>query len=184
MQIVKITTYALAIETFVPMLRSLSNILDKAAEHARAKKSDPALLVNSRLVPDMYTLAQQVQLACDHAKDSTARLLGREPTKVENDEKTLDELKARIAKTIEQLQHTNEAALAEAENREIRLPIPGMSAEFEMNGFQYLRDWALPHFYFHLVTAYDILRHCGVDIGKRDYMSHVGGYIRERSKRA
>jgi uncharacterized protein len=76
---VKISVYTMAIDTFVPMLRSLSNILDKGAEHAKAKTLDSAALVNARLAPDMYTLAQQVQLACDHAKDSTARLMGQEP---------------------------------------------------------------------------------------------------------
>ena len=93
----KISIYAMATETFVPMLRSLSNILDKGAEHARASKSDPSALVKARLAPDMYTLAQQVQLACTQACDSVAHLTGGEAPQFKNDEETLDALKARIA---------------------------------------------------------------------------------------
>ena len=177
-----ISIYAFATKTFVPMLQSLSNILDKGAEHARAKKSDPTALVNARLAPDMYTLAQQVQIACDQARDATARLIGKDAPQFENNEKTLDELKARIAKTIDYVQSVRAAAFEGAEDRKIIIPIPENDMEFEMNGLQFLRDWALPHFYFHVVTAYDILRHNGVDIGKRDYLSHVGGgYIRQRN---
>jgi uncharacterized protein len=178
---VKISIYTIAIETFVPMLRSLSNLLDKAAEHARASKSDSNALVNARLAPDMYTLAQQVQLACDHAKDSTARLRGQDPPHFENNEKTLEELKARIARTIDYVQKEPATAFEGAENRDIRIPIPAMNGEFQMDGFQFLRDWAIPHFYFHVVTAYDILRHRGVEVGKRDYLSHVAKYIRQPS---
>jgi hypothetical protein len=181
---VKITLHSIAPETFVPMLKSLSNILDKGAEHARASKSDPAALVSARLAPDMYTLAQQVQLACDQATDATARLTGQDAPQFENIEKTIDELKARIAKTIDYVQSVRATAFEGAEDRKIIIPIPENNMEFEMNGLQFLRDWALPHFYFHVVTAYDILRHSGVDIGKRDYMSHVGGYIRQRNNPA
>ncbi len=177
----KTSTYSFAPETFVPMLQSLSNILDKGVEHASARKSDPAALVNARLAPDMYTLAQQVQIACDQAKDATARLTGQDAPQFENIEKTIEELKARIAKTIDYVQSVRAALFEGAEDRKIIIPIPEDNMEFEMNGLQFLRDWALPHFYFHVVTAYDILRHNGVDIGKRDYMSHVGGYIRQRS---
>jgi hypothetical protein len=173
--------YSMATETFVPMLRSLSNILDKGAEHARAAKSDPGGLVEGRLAPDMYTLAQQVQLACDQAAGTIAHLTGQEARRFENNEKTLNDLKARIARTIEFVQGAQESKFAGAEDREIRIPIPEMNSEFQMNGLQFLRDWALPHFYFHLVTAYDILRHKGVDIGKRDYMSGVGRYIRQNT---
>jgi hypothetical protein len=177
---VSISIYAIATETFVPMLRSLSGLLDKGAEHARVAKSDPAALVVARLAPDMYTLAQQVQLACDQASSTIARLIGQEPPKFENDEKTIDELKARIARTIEYVQRARESDFDGAADRQIRIPIPEMSAEFEFNGLQFLRDWGMPHFYFHLVTAYDILRHKGVEIGKRDYMSGVGRYIRQK----
>jgi hypothetical protein len=176
---VRISIYAMAIETYVPMLRSLSHVLDQGAEHARAKKSDAADLVNARLAPDMYTLAQQVRMACDQAIDSTARLSGQDAPQFENNEQTLEELKARIAKTLEYVESVRADAFDGAEDRAITIPIEN-NMEFEMNGLQYLRDWALPHFYFHLVTAYAILRHNGVDIGKRDYMSEVGKYIRQR----
>jgi uncharacterized protein len=173
--------YGIATKTFVPMLRSLSNLLDKGAEHARANKSDPDALVTARLAPDMYTLAQQVQLACHQAIDATARLCGKDAAQLENNEKTLEELKVRIAKTINYVESVRASAFEGAEDRKITIPIPENNMEFEMNGIQFLRDWALPHFYFHVVTAYGILRHNGVDIGKRDYLSHVGGYIRPRS---
>jgi uncharacterized protein len=181
---VNITIRSIATETFIPMLRSLSNILDKGAEHARASKSDPAALVNARLAPDMYTLAQQVQLASDQASDATARLTGLEAPQFESNEKTIEELKARIAKTVDYVQSVQAIAFEGAEDRKIIIPIPENNMEFEMNGLQFLRDWALPHFYFHVVTAYDILRHNGVEIGKIDYLSHAGGYLRQRSSPA
>ena len=173
----KISIYTMAIETYVPMLRSLSHVLDQGAEHARAKKSNAADLVNARLAPDMYSLAQQVRMACDQAKFSTARLSGQTAPQFEDNEKTFEELKARIAKTLEYVESVREAAFEAAEDRKITIPIPENNI-VEMNGLQYLRDWALPHFYFHVVTAYGILRHNGVNIGKRDYMNQVAKYIR------
>jgi uncharacterized protein len=177
----KNSLHAMATETFVPMLRSLSSLLDKGAEHAKANKLDPATLVNARLAPDMFPLIQQVQIACDHAKGAAARLTGREPPRFEDNEKTLDELKARIAKTIDYVQSVPASAYEGAEERDIKFPLIE-NLEFEANGFQYFRDWSLPHFYFHVVTAYDILRHSGVEIGKRDYLSHVGYAIRQRAE--
>ncbi len=166
-------TYAMAIGTFAPMLQSLSGLLDKGAEHAR----DPSALTGARLAPDMYTLAQQVQLACHHAEDGAGRLMGQAPRQPETSEQSLGALKAAIAKTIADLKAAPEAAFDGAADRPITIPISDDLA-FEMNGRQFLRDWALPHFYFHVVTAYDILRQQGVTIGKRDYLSQVGGYIR------
>ena len=169
------TPYAMAIGTFAPMLRSLSGLLDKGAEHAR----DPNALTGARLAPDMYTLAQQVLLACHHAEDGAGRLMGRAPRQPETSEPSLGALRAAIARTIDDLNAAPEAAFDGAADRPIAIPISDDLA-FEMNGLQFLRDWALPHFYFHVVTAYDILRHQGVEIGKRDYLSQVGGYIRPR----
>jgi hypothetical protein len=169
--------YALAIETFVPTLGSLSKILDKAAEYAGAKKFDSAVLVNARLAPDMFPLVRQVQIACDHAKNATARLMGQEPPRFEDNEQTLDELKARIARTLDYLKSARAAAFEGAEDRDIKLSLPN-NMVIEAKGFQFLRDWTLPHFYFHIVTAYDILRHNGVDIGKRDYLSNAGAFVR------
>ena len=173
-----ISAQTLARDTFVPMLRSLANVLDKAAHHAATKSFDVSVLVRARLAPDMFTFQQQVQLACFHAKDATARLTGREPAPRVSVDETFDELKARIEKTIEELQGTPAAAFEGAEDRDIVIPIPG-DMVFAMKGYQFLRDWALPHFYFHLVTAYDLLRHNGVEIGKRDYASNVGMYLRK-----
>ncbi|MBV8824021.1 MAG: DUF1993 domain-containing protein [Hyphomicrobiales bacterium] len=171
----------MSIDTFVPMLRSLSKIFDKAAQHAKAKSIDGAVLANARLAPDMFPLARQVQIACDMAKNGIARLMGKEPPKFEDNEQTLDQLKARIERTIEYLDKADRSALQGAEDREITIPFPD-GRVLEMKGLQLLRDWTLPHFYFHVVTAYDILRHNGVDIGKLDYLSHVGGAIRERGE--
>jgi uncharacterized protein len=167
---------SIVIETFVPMMQSLSAILDKGAEHARARKLDAAMLVNARLAPDMYTLAQQVRLVSDHAKDAMLRLTGKEPPRFDDNEQTIDESKARLARTIDFLR--SERIPASAEKSVIRIPIPDNIA-LEMNGLEFIRDWAIPHFYFHVVTAYDILRHKGVGIGKCDYLSHVGRYIRQ-----
>jgi hypothetical protein len=176
---VKTPIQTMAIDTFVPMLRSLLKIIDKAAQHASAKSFDGTVLANARLAPDMFPLIRQVQIACDTAKNGTARLMGREPPKFEDNEQSLDQLKGRIEKTIDYLEKADPAAFNGAEERDIRIPLP-KELVLEMKGLQYLRDWALPHFYFHVVTAYDILRHNGVDIGKFDYLSHVGSAIRKR----
>jgi uncharacterized protein len=171
-----ISMHALAVETFVPMLRALSNVLDKAAHYASAKKFDSAVLVNARLAPDMFPLSRQVQIACDHAKSAAARLTGQEPPRFADEEQTLDELKARIARTLDYVESIRPAAYQGAEDRDIKIALPNRL--LEMKGFPFLRDWALPHFYFHLVTAYDILRHNGVEIGKRDYLSQAGASVR------
>lgn len=176
-----ISLHALAVETFVPMLSDLSHLLDKGAEFAKTKGFDPENLVNSRLAPDMYSLAGQVQVACDNAKGAAARVVGREPPRHDDTEKTINELKARIEKTIAYLKDLKPSDFEGAAERTVRMDLPG-DLTLEMSGFEYLKDWGLPHFYFHVVTAYDILRHNGVDIGKRDYMGHVGSYIRPRKK--
>jgi|SRR5215813_3367207 len=168
--------HTMAIDSFVPMLESLSAILDKGAAHA---KSTGLELVSARLAPDMFTLVQQVQLACDHARDSVSRLTGKEPPRVENSERSLDDLKARIANTITCLNSIEARAFEGAEDRDCSIPIPN-NLVISMNGLQFLRVWALPHFYFHVVTAYDILRHHRVVIGKQDYLSQVGSFIRPR----
>jgi len=125
----------------------------------------------------MYTLAQQVRLACDHARTGTARLLGRDPAKPLDDDETIDGLQARIAGTVDWLKKVSPEGFDGAEERDCSMPLPG-GKRIEMNGQQFLVAWALPHFYFHLVTAYDILRHEGVPIGKQDYLSQVGAFIR------
>jgi hypothetical protein len=167
------TLYAMASGTFAPMLKSLSGFLDKAAEQMKAKGGDPDALVNARLAEDMIPLSGQIQIATDHAKGAVARLTGRAPPKYEDNEKTIAELKARIAKTIAYVEEATPEMFAGAEERTIAFPLFG-EARFEANGLQYLRDWALANFYFHVVTAYDILRHDGAQIGKADFLAHAG----------
>lgn len=166
--------------TFMPMLRSLQQILDKASQQAAGKGIDLATLPNARLAPDMFPLTKQVQIACDSAKNATARLTGREPPRFEDNERTLEDLKARIARTIEYIQSATASAFEGAEERAILFPLIE-NLVFESKGLEYLRDWELPNFYFHVVTAYDILRHQGVEIGKRDYLSHAGAHIHPRA---
>jgi hypothetical protein len=169
------TLHTMAIHTFVPMLDSLSEILDKAAAHATKNNLD---LVNARLAPDMYPLVKQIELACHYAADTTARLAGKPARQVaELHARALEDLRSAIATCVREVGDIGEAAFAGAEDRDCSIPIPN-GMVIEMNGLQFLRSWALPHFYFHVVTAYDILRHNGVNIGKQDYLSQVGRFIR------
>ncbi len=167
----------MARDTFVPMLQSLSEILDKGAAHAESAKLD---LVNARLAPDMFTLAQQVQQACHAAKDSISRLTGKGAAVMDDAETTFAGFKAQIARTIEFVRGAAAAAFAGAEERDCSIDVPGGNMVIEMNGVRLLRSWSLPHFYFHVVTAYDILRHNGVNIGKKDYLSQVGAFVRPK----
>ena len=163
-----ISMYQASIPACLQMLSALSGILDKASAHAAAKKIEPSVLLNSRLYPDMFPLVRQVQLTADFAKGIGARLAGVEPPKYPDTETTIDELKARLAKTAEFLKGLKPAQIDGSEAREITIPIPNQPLTF--NGQSYLVHFALPNLYFHSTTAYDILRHCGVEIGKRDYM--------------
>jgi uncharacterized protein len=172
----KISMHAMTAGSFVPMLESLSAILDKGSAHAKNSARD---VMNARLAPDMYTLTRQVQLACDHAKDCVAALTGRAPPAFADDQRTLDDLKRRIASTVDYVNGAGAIAFEGAEERDCSISIPN-NMVIAMNGLELLRSWSLPHFYFHLVTAYDILRHCGVAIGKQDYLSQVGAFIRPR----
>lgn len=149
-------------------LSSLSKILDKAAAHAEAKRIDPAVLLSSRLYPDMFPLTRQVQIACDQARRGIARLKGEEPASVADNETTFDELKTRIATTIAALKSLSAADLAGAEARTISFKAG--PAELSFLGEAYVRQWILPNFYFHLTTAYAILRHNGVELGKADFL--------------
>lgn len=164
----KISVEAMTLDVFVPMLRNLSQILAKGAEHAQAKNFDVSVLINARLAPDMLPLSKQIQLASDFAKNSTARLLGQEPPRFEDNEKTLEELQERISKTIAYLEGVRGASFEGAEDRDITIPL--RDRKLEMKGLPFLQRWALPNFYFHVTTAYAILRHNGVDIGKRDFL--------------
>ena len=128
----------------------------------------------------MFALTRQIQITCDQAKNSTGRLIGRDPPKFEDNETTVEQLQARISKTLDYLAGIDAAAFEGAEDRQITIELPG-DLVLEMDGGQLLRDWALPNFYFHLVTAYDILRKEGAEIGKKDYLARVGPFIRQRA---
>jgi hypothetical protein len=142
--------------------------LRKAEEHAAAKKIDPAVFVNARLAPDMFALSRQVQSASDSAKGCAARLAGMEVPRYEDTESTFPELQARISKTVAFMQGVSPEAIAGSEERRIVLKLRGQETSF--SGQAYLLTFALPNFFFHVVTAYDILRHNGVEIGKADFL--------------
>jgi uncharacterized protein len=153
---------------FAHMLRSLAALLDKAQAHCEAKKIDPLALTQFRLYPDMFPLARQVQIACDTAKGAVARLAGLEVPKHEDTEQTFAELKSRIAKTVDFIESVSAAKLDGTEDKEIVLKM--RAGDLKFTGLQYLLGFAYPNFYFHVTTAYNILRHNGVEIGKRDFL--------------
>jgi hypothetical protein len=163
--------YALSAPVFVRMLRNLEGVLDKGAAHAAARKIDPAVLVGARLFPDMFPLATQVRIAGDFAKGAVARLTGNEPPKYEDNEATFDDLKARIAKTIAYVESFRPEQFEGAEARTVTMKMRGEDKSFD--GVAYLANIVLPNFYFHVTTAYDILRHNGVELGKRDFIGPV-----------
>ena len=165
-----ISMYQASVPRFVNILGNLSDILDKAQAHVDAKKLDPAALTGYRLFPDMLPMSKQVQIACDTAKGVVARLAGVEIPAYEDNEKTLAELKARIAKTIAFIQTVTPGQIDGSEDREI--VIRRGDKETRYKGMQFLLGHALPNFYFHVTTAYNILRHNGIEIGKRDYLGN------------
>ena len=159
--------------TSVPVLqRMLNNMLawlDKAEAHAKARKFDPNNYLALRLAPDMLPFARQIQIASDTTKNCVARLAGIEPPKWADDEKTLDELRARLRKTIEYANSVPAAKIDGSEAREIVLPMgPGRSMTF--TGETFLRGFSLPNFFFHATMAYALLRQAGVELGKMDYL--------------
>ncbi|HEY8157781.1 MAG TPA: DUF1993 family protein [Methylobacter sp.] len=163
-----LTMYQASIPAFVRMLGNLSAILDKAAAHAEAKKIDPAVFVNARLAPDMFPLSRQVQIATDMVKGCAARLAGIEVPRYEDNETTFVELQARIDKTKAFIQSVNASQIDGSEERQITLKFG--SRELSFLGQAYLLDFVLPNFHFHLSMTYAILRHNGVEIGKKDYI--------------
>lgn len=164
----QISMHGASAPLFIRMLKNLAAMLAKAEAHAKARNYDPANLLTARLAPDMFTLTRQVQIATDHAKGALARLAGLEPTPIADTETSFAELQARIARAIELVEAVTPAQLAGAEDREIAIKIP--NAELKFSGLDYLMTWAIPNFFFHVTTAYAILRHNGVEIGKRDYL--------------
>lgn len=161
-------------DEIVPVLSSklaaMDGWLDKAVEHATAKKFDPSVLVTARLAPDQFAFARQVQSACDHTKFAAARISGKEPPKNPDTEQTIEELKARIATARAYLETFSRADFEGAEQRLVPMFfMPGKA----MKAPDYLREYVLPNFYFHATTAYAILRHNGVDVGKRDFIGRL-----------
>jgi hypothetical protein len=166
-----LSMYQASVPAFLRMLTSLGTILEKAEAFATDRKIDPEVLLNWRLAPDMFPLVRQVQIAADFAKGTTARLAGVEVPKYDDNEKSFAELKARIAKTVKFVEGLKPQAIDGSEERDITLTVGGQEMRFK--GQAYLVHFALPNFYFHATTAYAILRRCGVELGKRDFMGIV-----------
>ena len=164
----KLSMYQASIPVFIRVLGNLAGILAKAAAHAEARKIDPLVLVNSRLFPDMFPLSRQVQIASDTAKGAAARLAGMEPPSYEDNEKTFPDLIARLDKTVEFLKTFKPEQIDGSEERTIHVKVAGQPMTFP--GVTFLLQRALPNVYFHTTTAYAILRHNGVEVGKKDYL--------------
>jgi hypothetical protein len=163
-----ISMYQASVPVFIRMLGNLKALLEKGAAHAEAKKFDGTVLADSRLFPDMFPLARQVQIATDGVKGGAARLAGIEPPKFEDNERTLAELVARVDKTIAFLQTLKAEQIDGSETRAITLQMRSGPRHFE--GLGYLLNFVLPNFYFHVTTTYNLLRHNGVEIGKPDFL--------------
>ena len=163
-----IDLYQASVPVFIQQLQAMKGVLAKAEAHATARKIQPDVLPNARLFPDMFTLVRQVQIASDFAKGCTARLAGREVPKWEDTEKTFAELQARLDKAIDFVKSVPAEEIIGQEAREVSLPVGGQTLTFQ--GLPYLTGFVLPNFFFHATTAYAILRHNGVEIGKRDFI--------------
>lgn len=163
-----ISMYKASVPVFRQFLTSLSAVLDKAAAHCEAKKIDPAVLLNTRLYPDMFPLVRQVRATTDHAINATSRLAGVEPPKFANDEATIPALKERIAATLSFLTGLKPGQIDGTEEKEVTLQLGAGPRTFK--GQALLLNFCMPNFYFHATTAYDILRQNGVELGKRDFM--------------
>jgi hypothetical protein len=168
----KISVHALSVELLANALGNLSHVLEKGHAYALARKFDPALLLAARLAPDMFPLTRQIQIACDMAKFGVARLGGVEAPKFEDKEQTFDELRARIARTVDFINSVPATALEGSEERVIKVPLRERTIEFK--GLDYLIRWVIPNAFFHITTAYAILRHSGVDVGKNDFLTGSG----------
>lgn len=166
-----ISMYNASIPVMIKMLGNLETILDKAIAHAAARKIDDAAFVEARLFPDMFTFARQIRVATDMAKGAGARLAGVEIPKFEDNEKTLAELKARLRKAVDFLKTLTPAQIDGTEDKAITLTA-GKNT-FNFKGLDYVNAWVLPNFYFHVTTAYNLLRHGGVEIGKMDFLGKV-----------
>jgi len=164
-----LSLYDASVPVFKQMLGGLDDVLGKAQAYAVARKFEPAALIHARLYPDMFPLSKQVQIACDFARGVSARLADTEVPVYEDKEQTFDELRALIARTLTFVGSLDAARFAGSASREIVLR-PGTPKEKRLGGTNYLLSYGLPQFFFHVTTAYALLRHNGVEIGKRDYM--------------
>ncbi|OHX14738.1 hypothetical protein BI347_15435 [Chromobacterium sphagni] len=172
-----LTLYQVSIPALERGLHSLAAILRKAAAHAEAKSIAAEVFLNARLAPDMFPLLRQTQIACDLAKGCAARLAGVEVPSYADDESSFDELQARIARTLDFIANIRPEQLDGSEARTVVLKLRG--EEIRFSGLGYLRNFALPNFYFHLTAAYAILRHNGVELGKPDYLGGAPGTLAE-----
>ena len=172
--IMSLSLYQSSVAVFERCLTAFLGILDKAEAHAKARKFDPTNYLGLRLAPDMFPLVRQVQSMCDNAKNGSSRLAGVTAPAFEDKEATFEELRDRIGRTLDYLKTLDSKAIDAAGDRDIVFPA-GPSAKFRMQGANYLVHYVLPNFYFHLTTAYDILRGAGVEVGKRDFLGAVPG---------
>jgi len=163
-----ISMYSALVPPLMHSLQALSAILGKAQAHCEARKIDPTVLLNARLYPDMFALTRQVQIACDTAKGAASRLAGADIPGHPDTETSFAELQARIQKTLDHLASFKPEQIDGSEGRAVVLKFPNSTLEF--TGQQYLSGFVLPNFYFHVTTAYGLLRHSGVELGKRDYL--------------
>jgi uncharacterized protein len=166
-----LSMYQASVPAFVQMLNNLSAMLDKAEAYSENRKIDPEVLLNYRLAPDMLPFIRQVQIAADLAKGAVARLAAVEVPKHDDTEKTFADLKGRLAKTAAFVQSVQPNDIDGSEDREINLTLGEHKMSFK--GQPYLLHFVMPNFYFHCTTAYDILRHCGVELGKRDFIGII-----------
>jgi hypothetical protein len=168
---VSVSLYEVSIPIFVLSLNNLDAILDKAAAHAEAKKVGPNVLPSTRLIADMLPLSAQIQIACDTVKGAAARLAGLDIPKHEDTEATIADLKARVAKTLAFIKSIKPEQLLNAETREIVLQFPQTTMKF--TGLNYLTNFVLPNFFFHITMVYALLRKNGVELGKRDFLGPI-----------
>jgi len=162
------TMHSASVPVFVRMFANATQWLDKAEAFARAKKFEPEILLAARLAPDMLPLAKQIQIACDAAKFCVARLAGVESPKFEDNETTLEDLRARIRKTSDYVQSVPAAQIVGSDDRDIA--VPRRDGSIIMKGEAYLKHFVLPNFFFHMTTTYALLRHNGVELGKIDFL--------------
>ena len=166
-----VTMSSMSVDVLLPMLKNLIELLRKASAFAEAKKLEAGVIENSRLAPDMFALKRQIQLTCDFAKNSVARLAGVEPPRFEDNEETLAQLQDRVKRTIDYVQGVDRKKLDGSETRHLSVAL--RTRTLEIDGLPFLQKWVLPNFFFHLTTTYALLRHNGVEVGKQDFLGGV-----------